>query len=124
MDLITKERIITIEKRLLDAVKNNDVENLDDLLHNDLLFHIPNGQTITKAMDLEAHRSGNIIAYSIAASDQVISIIDDTAVVSVLIETKGKVFNQPMEGKFRYIRVWKSFNNKLKVIAGSCIQLQ
>ena len=123
MNAISKGTVLAIESNLLEAVKGSDVARLDEMLHDDLLFHLPNGQILTKAMDLEAHRSGNMVINTITASDYVVNIIENTAVVSVQIETKGSVFGQPMAGKFRYIRVWKSAEQGLKVIAGSCIQL-
>ena len=52
--------------------------------------------------------------------DQTIQIIDDNAVVAKSINLKGTYSNQPFEGKYRYIRVWKSFEGRWKVIAGSC----
>ncbi len=46
------EQILQLEQRLLEAIKTSDVEVLDQLLHDDLLFIAPNSQTITKEMDL------------------------------------------------------------------------
>ncbi len=61
---------------------------------------------------------------ALEASDQIINLIDDTAVVSVIVSLKGAFDDTPINGAFRYIRVWKQFDENLKVIAGSCIQLQ
>ncbi len=121
--MITKELIIEKEKELLESLKNSNVEKIDELLHDELLFIIPNGQTITKSIDLEAYRTGNMIVNSILSSEQLISIVDDTAIVSVRIELEGKYYEQLINGSFRYLRVWKFVNSKLKVIAGSCIPL-
>lgn len=118
-----KEQIISSELKLLAAMKNSDVKQLDELLHEELLFHIPNGQVITKAMDLDAHRSGVMHIYALLPSEQVIHVLEDTAVVSVKMELKGKYIDQPIDAAFRYIRVWKLVNDSWKVIAGSCIQL-
>ena len=77
-----KDSIINAEKTLLSAMKNCDLAKLDELLHQDLLFNIPNGQTITKAMDLETYGSGNMNIEEITASDQKINIIENTAIDS------------------------------------------
>lgn len=111
------------EKRLLEALRNRDLEILDELLHDNLLFIIPNGQIITKPMDMEAYRSGNMNINAISSGEQVINLIDDTAVASAVIEIKGKYLDQLIDGKFRYMRVWKLFSGKWKVVAGSSIQL-
>jgi ketosteroid isomerase-like protein len=118
-----EEQIIESEKQLLEAMKKNDLESLNDLLYDDLLFTIPNGQVLTKAMDLENFRSGNISINTISSSEQVIHLVGDNAIVSTLITLNGKYFSQPVDGKFRYIRVWKLFDDKWKVIAGSGIQV-
>ncbi|HTA28807.1 MAG TPA: nuclear transport factor 2 family protein [Bacteroidia bacterium] len=118
-----KEQIIESEKKLLTAFQSNDTTILDELLHDDLLFVIPTGQTITKAMDLENMRSGNMTVHSISSSDQQINLIGDNAIVSVLIELKGKYLEHNIDGKFRYIRVWKLINDTWKVIGGSGMQI-
>ncbi|ARS40522.1 DUF4440 domain-containing protein [Sphingobacteriaceae bacterium GW460-11-11-14-LB5] len=119
----TREQIILNEKRLLTAILNGDVADLNLLLHEDLLFNLPNGITITKAMDLETYTSGSIDVNSIIPSEQQINLINDTAVVSVKIELKAIYASQAIEGIFRYLRVWKLFDQEWKVIAGSCVAI-
>ena|SRR6218665_335008 len=116
------EAVINAEIELLTAVKSSDVLVLEKMLHDDLLFNLPDGQTITKEFDLNSYRSGKMKIDSLEASDQIINIIDDSAVVAVIISLKGTYEKNPINGVFKYIRVWKQFENNLKVIAGSCIQ--
>jgi len=118
------ESIVTAEIELLTAIKNADVAALENLLHDDLLFNLPDGNTITKEFDLNSYRSGKMKVDTIEASDQIINLIDDTAVVAVTILLKGSFDNNPVNAALRYIRVWKKFDESLKVIAGGCIQLQ
>lgn len=117
---MTKENIIACEESLLNAIKTNDVEELDRLLHEDLLFVVPGGNTGTKAADLKNYGSGNINIETIRAEDRMISMIGDTAVVSVQIELKGNYLGQMLDGKFRYLRVWKKIGDQIKIIGGSC----
>jgi hypothetical protein len=118
------ESIVNAEIELLTAVKNADLAALEKLLHDDLLFNLPDGQTITKEYDLESYRSGKLKIETLEAADQIIKIIEDTAVVSVIVLLKGVYDNNPIANSFRYIRVWKQFGESLKVIAGSCVALQ
>lgn len=118
------EDIVNAEIELLTAIKNADISALEKALHDDLLFNLPDGQTITKEFDLNVYRSGKMKIDALEASDQIINIIGDTAVVAVTVLLKGNYDNNPLNGIFRYIRVWKLFSENLKVIAGSCIQLQ
>lgn len=111
------------EALLLQAMRSHDVAMLDTLLHNDLLFITPDGQTVTKALDLEAHRQGLTTIERISTQLENINTIEDAAVVTLVMDTKGTMMGQPFEGRFRYIRVWKKFNDQYKVIAGSCTAL-
>ncbi|MDA6071475.1 nuclear transport factor 2 family protein [Flavobacterium sp. AC] len=118
------ETIVNAEIELLTAIKNADVPTLDKMLHDDLLFNLPDGQTITKEFDLNSYRSGKMKIEVIEASDQIINIIDDLAVVTVTVMLKGTYDGNLLNGAFRYIRVWKQFEENIKVIAGSCAVLK
>lgn len=116
--------VVNAEIELLTAIKNADVLALEKILHDDLLFNLPDGQTIDKEFDLDSYRSGKMKIDVLEASDQIISVIDDTAVVGVTVLLRGKYDGKPLDGIFRYGRVWKRFGENLKVIAGSCVQLK
>ncbi|MCC9072822.1 nuclear transport factor 2 family protein [Flavobacterium sp. F-65] len=116
--------VVNAEIELLTAIKNADVLALEKILHDDLLFNLPDGQTIDKEFDLDSYRSGKMKIDVLEASDQVINVIDDTAVVGVTVLLRGKYDGKPLDGIFRYSRVWKRFGENLKVIAGSCVQLK
>jgi len=123
MDVSAKTQIIASENSLLEAMRTSNVERLDELLHDDLLFNGPDGVTATKTVDLTNYRSGNIHLHTVMASDQTVNLIGDTAVVAVTVEIKGHYLGQPLDGKFRYIRVWKCVESIWKVIAGSVVPL-
>ena len=115
--------IVVCEEVLLLAIKERDIERLDLLLHEDLLFTNPTGQTMTKKMDMEGYRSGDMKVHHIASKDQIIKIIGDTAVVAVSITLEGSYGGQSLDGEYRYTRVWKSIGGSWKVIAGSCVMI-
>ena len=119
-----EQNIIDCENRLLDAIRNGDINTLDELLHDSLIFNIPTGQTITKEMDIENYRSGIMTVYDISTTDQTIKTIDNISTVVVTIHLKAKYADQIIDGKFRYLRVWKLFNNSWQIIAGSGFQIQ
>lgn len=117
------QKVLEIEKELLEAMKNSDIEILDRLLHDDLLFVLPTGEVITKQMDLETHKSGNLTLQEITSSIDSIKQIDDTVIVTLSSKITGKMLEQDFEGNFRYMRVWKMFDGQLKVIAGSGVEI-
>lgn len=121
--MIQEEQIIKCENRLFEAMKNADINVLDELLHDSLIFNIPTGQTITKTMDIDNYRSGLLTVYDISATDRTINSFENTSVVAVTVHLKAKYAEQTVDGKFRYLRVWKLFDNSWKIIAGSGLQL-
>jgi hypothetical protein len=118
-----KEQIMEHEQKLFLAIQQSDVQMLDELIHDDLLFNIPTGQTGTKAMDLDAYASGNMRVQSAVPSDYTINIIDNVAVVCVTVALKAEFFGQPVDSTFRYNRVWLNIGKQWKIISGSCIQM-
>ncbi len=123
MDATRKAQVIASENALVQAMKTSNVELLDKLLHDALLFNGPNGETATKAMDLRNYRSGNINLHTVESSDLMLSFFVDNAVVAVTIAIKGNYLGQDVDGRFRYLRVWKLFDGDWKVIAGSVVML-
>ena len=104
-------------------MKKSDVLILNELLHDDLIFILPNGQKITKEIDIETHKTGNLVFTEIHSTIDSINLIEQNAVITLSSKIKGKMFENYFEGEFRYLRIWKIFDNQLKVIAGSCVQI-
>lgn len=77
MESNLEAEVVARESALLRAMTTNDVALLDDLLHDDLLFNGPDGQTGTKAQDLANYRSGGIQLRRAEASDRLVSAIGE-----------------------------------------------
>lgn len=120
---MTRTEITDLENKLLEAIKQSDISVLEKILHDDLLFVVPDGNVITKEVDLASHRSGEMVVEEIIPTIEQINLIEDTAVVTVVYDSKGSMLGNPIRGKFRYIRFWKQFPDGMKVIGGSCTQL-
>ena len=118
-----RAEILKREDQLLEAIKSSDIVSLDKLLHNDLLFIIPDGTVILKQMDLSAHCSGAMVVEELKPTIEQINIINNTAVTIIVYETKGRMMGVPIQGRFRYIRIWNLFDGDWKIIGGSCIQI-
>ena len=120
---MNKEIITDLELQLIEAIKTSNVEFLEKVLHDDLLFLAPDGSIVTKESDLNSHRAGEMVVEKLIPAFEEIKIIDDTAISVMTYDTKGAMLGNPIEGKFRYIRVWKEFDDGIKVIAGSCFKI-
>ena len=115
--------IIAHEDRLLETVKTNNVAQLGELLHDDLLFNGPTGETATKAMDLANYASGQIHLHTAAPSDRQVNLIGDNAVVAVTVHLAGTYMEHTLDAKYRYLRIWKQAGASWKVIGGSVVPL-
>ena len=120
---INKDAIIELEDELLRAIRSSDISALDKLLHDDLLFIAPNGQVVTKKMDLDSHQAGTMVIEKLIRTIEQVNLIDNLAVVIVVYETEGKMLGKSIQGHFRYIRIWKQQDGQWKVVGGSCTQI-
>ncbi|MCS4227051.1 MULTISPECIES: nuclear transport factor 2 family protein [Sphingobacterium] len=123
MSKVTKEDVADAENQLFLAQLASNVDALDQLLFDNLIAVAPTGQMLTKEMDLNAHRTKAMIIEEASTEIDDIRITGDTALSVVTMTAKGKVMGAPLEGKFRYFRVWKYVDDKLKVIGASFMQL-
>lgn len=116
------EHVLESEQKLFAAVRTADVSALEALIHDELLFHLPNGQLATKADDLDAYRSGNMVVSSIEPDEPVVRVLGDTVAVSVVVELRACYFGQELNERLRYLRVWQWTDDRWQIIAGSCVR--
>ncbi|HXU25761.1 MAG TPA: nuclear transport factor 2 family protein [Bacteroidia bacterium] len=120
----TKNQIIELEKKLLNAFQEKNLVTLEELIHADALFILPNGLSVTKADVLNNYRTGNSAFTNITASNQIINVVNNTAIVSLNLQMQGNYFEKQISAQFRYLRVWKLCNNQWQVIATSGVPIQ
>ena len=120
---ISREDVVEAENRLFSAQLVSDVDMLDQLLHDDLIAVAPTGQVVSKEMDLNSHKAKTMLIEDASTEIDDIKITGDTALSIVTMTAKGKMMGTPLEGKFRYFRVWQRFDDTLKVIGASFMQL-
>lgn len=111
------------EELLLQAIKSNNIEVLDQLLHDDLLFLNPAGEVITKSMDLANYGSGQVVIDAIESYEQSVRLVDNTAIVAVKIKLKGKYMEYVLDETFQYLRIWIDHGGRWQIIGGSCAKL-
>jgi len=123
MNKTIENEIRECEEALTGAMLKSDVGILDELLSSDLVFTNHLGHVMTKADDLETHKSGILNIETLTSSEQKIQLVNGAAVVSVKVRIKGSYDGVSSENDFRFTRVWGRFsNNTWKIVAGhSCI---
>ncbi len=111
------------ERRLRNAMLQSNINALDELLSDDLIFTNHLGHLMTKQDDLEAHRSGMLNIETLIPSEEHIQIKGDVAVVTMKVRISGSFAGVSSENDFRFTRIWaRSSNNTWQIIAAqSCI---
>ena len=111
--------IIRLEEELRLAMLQSNVAQLNKLIADALVFILPDGSSATKAMDLEAHRSGMQHLTLLSPSDRTISTFGHGATVSVIIDLEGTYGGQSISGRYRYLRVWAKTADGFQLVAGA-----
>lgn len=122
-NILTEYSILEQENKLYSAIKDCNITSLDQLLHDDLLFILPSGETITKEIDLDTYRDGALKVDELLPEIENLNIIDDMAVITLKMKLNGKFNDVPFEANYRYIRFWKKFGDGIKVVGGSGIAI-
>jgi ketosteroid isomerase-like protein len=116
---MTRAAIKHAEERLRDAMLRGDVEALDDLIADELVFCMPDGRVLGKEDDLEAYRSGAQTITRAEPSELHIELHEHTAVVTVRVQLEGTASGRPFGGAFRYMRTYVRAGDGWKIVAGS-----
>ena len=77
--MMNSDSIRAAELELIRGIRAGDIAYLERVLHPDLLFIAPNGQVITKEMDLASHKRGDMLVESLTPSFEDIRILGDMA---------------------------------------------
>lgn len=118
-----KNKIIDLEEKLRLAMISSDVEMLDKLISDELIFIGPDGSVATKQMDLELHRSGLQKITKLSPSEQKILTFDNCAAVSVKMQIEGTYAGSNISGSYQYIRTWFHHNDCWQIISGAVVKI-
>ncbi len=112
-------QIIEAEEKLRLAMLHSDVKALDRILSSRLIFTNHLGHVVGKEEDLAGHKSGALKLYSLSASEQQILLTGNVAIVSARMQLSGSYNGTPINGVFRFTRVWsQSEDGTWQIIAG------
>ncbi|WNV74310.1 nuclear transport factor 2 family protein [Geodermatophilus sp. DSM 44513] len=100
------ETLRAAERRLQAAQLASDVDGLDELLDDAVLFTGPDGNLYSKEDDLRAHRSGHQVLNRVEEEDLRILVAGSTGVTFFLGILEGTVGGEPFAARMRYTRTW------------------
>lgn len=119
-----ESEIVKLEEELRKAMITSDVQKLDELIDNSLVFVSPYGCVVTKQMDLDAHKSGMQKIKNLVPSEQTVEIRDNFAIVTVKMSLTGAYNEMDITGNFRYLRLWQKTNDGWKIVAGTVSEIK
>ncbi|AXF25933.1 DUF4440 domain-containing protein [Burkholderia pyrrocinia] len=122
MDAI-RTAIEPYEAALRAAMLVNDVEALDALLDDDLVFTVPTGQVISKADDLAAHRAKLLRLDRLDVHETHACAIDDMILTTTKARLAGHFDGAAFDGTFAYTRLWRRSGAGWHVVAGHASQV-
>ncbi len=96
------------ERRLREAALQGDVAALDALLADDLIFVDQTGRFLSKADDLELHRSGVLTLDALRFSDDRLRPLAPGVVLAVLrADAAGRAAGEAFTAALRFSRLWR-----------------
>ncbi len=115
-----ERQLVELERQLSEALVRQDVQVLDRLWSNDLVFTFPDGKMSNKRQRLASQKPGahSSQSESSTTNDEVkVSVYGHTAVVTVLATWRGKTNNQAYSSQFQATHVWAKQEGRWQLVA-------
>ncbi|KML57558.1 cytochrome P450 [Burkholderia cepacia] len=111
------------EAALRTAMLANDVDALDALLDDALVFTVPTGQIISKEDDLSAHRAKLLRLDQLDFHATRACAIDEMILTTTKATLAGRFDGTAFDGTFAYTRLWRRSGAGWRVVAGHASQV-
>jgi ketosteroid isomerase-like protein len=106
-----KRQVEELEEQWRTAQLTNDAATMDRLLSDDYIGISMTGQVLTKVQQLERVRTHQLALTRIDLFDMKVKLVGAIAIVTSRAEVVGVNENQPVQGTFRYTRVYQRLPN-------------
>lgn len=111
------------EAALRAAMLSNDVDALDTLLDDHLVFTIPSGLIISKYDDLSAHRAKMLRLDTLDIQEIQAKTIGEMILTTTKAKLAGRFDGTAFDGIFAYTRLWRRSGSDWRVVAGHASQI-
>lgn len=104
---VERAEILALEQKWRQAQLADDTTTMDKLLSDEFLGVIASGQVVTKMQQLDRMRTRSLDIRRLDLSETRIKISGNLAVVTSLADIDGTADGHPLQGAFRYTRVYQ-----------------
>ena len=108
---MAKQQVEELEQQWRTATLSGDAGAMDTLLSEDYVGISWNGQVNTKAMQLDRVRSKTFAITKLDLLDSRVKVVGNVAVVTSQAHLEGTNGGVPIEGMFRYTRIYQRLPN-------------
>ncbi len=102
-----RREISALEDQWKAATLAGDATAMDKLLSDDYVGISWTGQVNTKTMQLDRTRSKGVVISKMDVSDVKVKLIGPVAIVTSRAEVQGSNDGRPIDGEFRYTRIYQ-----------------
>lgn len=102
-----KREVEGLEELWRKAQIAGDVPTMDRLMSADFIGITMTGQANTKSQQLDRYRNREVVVTAIDISDRKIKLVGSVAIVTALAEVEGTNDGEPLQGTYRYTRVYQ-----------------
>jgi ketosteroid isomerase-like protein len=104
-----KREIEAIEEQWRQAILAGDESTMANLLAPDYLGITMAGQVNDKTQELDRMRSRDLVLTHLDLSERKIKLVGSVAIVTSLAKVEGTNHGAPMNGMFRYTRIYRRY---------------
>ena len=112
-----KSKVLDVHKKRVKALIDGDLETLDQIVSDDLIFTTPHGTIMTKSMVFESVRNGKMNVTRMDVYDLVVREYGNTAILTYLTNTTYADNDVLVNGSVRSTTVYLRRNGIWKLVA-------
>jgi ketosteroid isomerase-like protein len=102
-----KKEVEKLEEQWRVATLAVDIPAMDKMLADDYIGISMSGQVNTKAQQLERMRTRKLVLTKLELSDMKVKLVGTVAIVTSVADIEGTNEGTPVQGKYRYTRVYQ-----------------
>lgn len=119
MGEISEGELVEAERAFRKAMLDGDVQTLISLMHPNVTYVAPEGESRGRWADLQKYHLGTFKLDRLDMIEQRFEQYGDTGITFLLAYMKGSLEGESFATTFRYTRTWSCIDGKWQVVAST-----